>query len=105
MNVQAALEILKPPLQFGNPKQIAAVRFIEKVDAAREAARKCKDCFGSGGKDDSETCMHCDGDGKRSGIECNACNGTGEVDFLNPCHCLDAFSEDVAAAVIQGGAR
>jgi len=103
MNVPTALHILQPPLIFGNPKQISAVRFIEKVDEAKEAAAKCGDCFGTGGKDDAETCLHCDGNGKRDGLDCKACEGTGEVDFVEPCHCLNRFPEDVAAAVIQGG--
>lgn len=48
MNVQEALKTLLPPLRFGNPKQIEAVRFIESVDAAEAVAAKCDSCDGLG---------------------------------------------------------
>lgn len=48
MTVKEALRTLLPPLQFGNPKQIAAVRFIESVDAAEAIAAKCASCDGLG---------------------------------------------------------
>jgi hypothetical protein len=46
LTVSRALEILKPPLVFANPKQIAAVRFIEAVDTARDTANACEECEG-----------------------------------------------------------
>jgi len=48
MNMREAFEILIPPLIFGNPTQIAAVRFIEKVDEAQLVAQKCDKCYGGG---------------------------------------------------------
>jgi hypothetical protein len=65
-----AFEILQPPLLFGNPKQIAAVRFIERVDEARELADKCELC-------DGQPVKIIDGN-----------------DY-SVCHCVDRFSYDV----------
>ena len=41
MTLRKAFNILKPPLIFGNPAQIEAVRFIEEVDRAEERITQC----------------------------------------------------------------
>jgi hypothetical protein len=46
LTMRTALARLVPPLQFGNPKQIAAVRFLERVELVREIAARCGYCEG-----------------------------------------------------------
>jgi len=41
MTLQEAREYLKPPLIFGNAKQIDARKFLEKVVEAKEKITKC----------------------------------------------------------------
>lgn len=43
MTLAEAKRILKPPLKFGDPVQIKAVRFLESVDAACEAIKVCEE--------------------------------------------------------------
>lgn len=44
--LKSALDELKPPLVFGDERQIAARKFLEKVEEACDAIRGCKRCIG-----------------------------------------------------------
>lgn len=54
-------EVLKKPLEFGNPSQIKALKIMaEKADF--EALPKCKTCDGTG--EVTSPCDSCEGEGK-----------------------------------------
>ena len=48
MTLKQALLILRPPLRFGDARQVQAVRFLEKVEVAMGAVRCCEYCRGDG---------------------------------------------------------
>lgn len=87
MTVSAAFKTLKPPLVFGDDKQIAAAEFIATVEACVEATKRCdhqsfdcKECSGTGevdcecdcGHEHSRNCGDCDGSGRLASA-CDKC--------------------------------
>jgi hypothetical protein len=42
MTITEATRILRPPLKFGDPLQVNARKFLEKIEEAKESARNCK---------------------------------------------------------------
>lgn len=100
---EALKELNDRPLVFGDEKQIAAVRFIESVEAAKEAVSKCKRkhkasdvcrvCDGYG----THTCPECDGE-----HDCEECDGSGTLSRVNvrECVCLSSYRQDVQDEVL-----
>ena len=90
MTLSEALKALAPPLQFGNPTQVAAVQFLEGVELAKAALARCE----------HHSCPNCGGFGrfhyKNSYTICGTCGGDGtEV----RCACFRSVdSEAVIAA-------
>ena len=82
-----ARALLAPPLIFGNEDQIAAIRFLERIDACVDAILKCKH--------GSKLCDECGGDGEMecptcyNESECDECGGSGQT---RNCSCLDEFT-------------
>lgn len=105
MTLRAAFALLNPPLIFGNPKQVEALRQIELVHeclASIEACehdgenRDCPKCDGTGYTWCS--CSECDNEHKRP---CKTCDGEGtqEGDYCKLC--LDRFPSDVYEEAVK----
>jgi DnaJ-class molecular chaperone len=96
---EALTELTGRPLVFGDTSQIAAVRFIEKVDRCEESLRECThelvcdDCDGSG----EAECSQCGNE-----TECEACGGSG-VEIT--CTCTEGFSHSVISEARKRLAR
>jgi hypothetical protein len=60
MTLKQALLLVRPPLRFGDARQVQAVNFLEKVEAAMAATRDCDYCHGDGcqqySEDEVEVC-------------------------------------------------
>ncbi len=91
MTTQAAIKLLKPPLQFGNKIQIEAVRQIERAHDCTEALRACI----AAGHDQKKDCPDCSGTGTCSECrrDCAECDGIGKIGKPN-CDCMSAYSAD-----------
>ena len=95
MTVAAAKAVLTPPLKFGDPVQISAVRFLEQVERCRDGLRKCK----AEGHDHDKQCPDCDGRAYCNCMRCDdehpcgTCAGTGDWEELvvDACPYLRAF--------------
>lgn len=94
MTVKEAREALKPPLVFGDEKQIKAAALVSEAltHLGEYDSLPCPVCdFGMCG------CDECGGDGEASdGEECSWCDGTGSVD----CDLCDAKG-DVGRSEIE----
>jgi hypothetical protein len=124
MTLAQAYEDLKAPLQFGNPKQIAAVRYIERYEEARELAAACKECEGTGGEIEKIECEACRGSGEirlsctnctsvtrekcnecqqtgKVKRECGYCEGRGTMPEPLPCACIERFTTEIQLAVLK----
>jgi RecJ-like exonuclease len=64
---QALLALRSRPPIFGDPNQIAAMKYLRDLDAARSGLAECE----------CEPCKLCDGEGKFYGDVCQECGGTG----------------------------
>lgn len=105
MTEAEALKILTPPLKFGDPKQIEAHQFLERLNKYQEKFNKCEEKFNkcedmhssvdsamdcecmSGVPDEiaqalrlrrKEDC-HCPTCGGEGVVECPDCDGSGEL--------------------------
>jgi hypothetical protein len=60
MTLKQALLLMRPPLRFGDARQIQAVKFLQKLEAAIVAVRNCEYCRGDGfenyGDGEAEVC-------------------------------------------------
>jgi hypothetical protein len=90
MTEAKAREILKPPLKFGDERQIAALKFLREVEDAEKFIRE-----------ESEPCDEFHGLDNRYIDECARCEGTGY--FLKPNLVAMAlqFNADVIDAAIE----
>lgn len=63
MTLKQALLIVRPPLKFGDARQIQAVRFLEKVEVAMGDIGSCEQCRGNGYQaysyEEAEVCGFC----------------------------------------------
>lgn len=80
MTIREALNILTTP-RFGNPEQIAAVRYIEDVETARSAFGKCR----------HGVCVWCNGIGIVDNAPCDECDGSGKSMI---CRCFVGLNVD-----------
>ena len=86
MNLDRARFLLTKGLSFGDIDQIAALRFLHDLAAAKELfdaphpdCQKCWKCFGRGHRIVASVCPEC-GQGRADGTEvCDFCGGRGTV--------------------------
>lgn len=102
MTVREARTIIARPLVFGNGTQIKAIRFLEELEEARAALKRCLEihprCDRCDGKRLVE-CDDCEGTGR-----CPGCDGVGETrcedcEDTPKCTCLREYSEEVVREV------
>ncbi len=117
MTETEARKLLSEKLVFGDPQQIAAKKFLGKLEDAREAMKECEECDGTGRTElEAAECGNCDEGhvdcpdcaGKEEGgckkcegrgtVDCWECDGDGVIEEFQPCVCLVDFSDDVAQA-------